>query len=53
VSQRFRAGVPVLGSPERTRQYQRHRIGMTRYHVSPAALGSSYRRVGGASVFRC
>ena len=27
MAQRFRAGAPVLGDPERTRQYLRHQIG--------------------------
>jgi len=31
--QRFRAGAPVFGSPDRTRQYLRHQIDMLPYEV--------------------
>ena len=33
MAQHFRAGAPVLGSPERTRQYLRHQIGTLPYEV--------------------
>jgi DNA repair protein RadC len=33
MAQRFRTGAPVLGDPERTRQYLRHQIGSLPYEV--------------------
>jgi DNA repair protein RadC len=53
VSQRFRARVPVLGSPERTRQYLRHRIGMLPYEVfGLLLLDTRYRLIGAEILFR-
>jgi len=46
IAQRFRAGAPVLGSPERTRQYLRYQIGTLPYEVfgllTPQHASSAY-----------
>ena len=50
VSQRFRAGAPVLGSPERTRQYLRHQIGTLPYEVFGLLLLDTRHRLIPAEI---
>ena len=45
MTQRFRPGAPVLGSPELTRQYLRHQIGALPYEVFGLLLLDSRHRL--------
>jgi DNA repair protein RadC len=53
MAQRFRAGAPVLGSPERTRQYLRHQIGPLPYEVfGLLLLDTRHRLIRAEILFR-
>ena len=53
MAQRFRAGAPVLGSPERTRQYLRHQIGTLPYEVfGLLLLDTRHRLIRAEILFR-
>jgi len=53
MAQRFRAGAPVLGSPELTRQYLRHQIGTLPYEVfGLLLLDSRHRLIRAELLFR-
>jgi DNA repair protein RadC len=50
MAQRFRAGAPVLASPDRTRQYLRHQIGTLPYEVFGVLLLDTRQRLIRAEI---
>jgi len=53
MAQRFRTGAPVLGNPDRTRQYLRHQIGTLPYEVfGLLLLDTRHRLIRAEILFR-